>query len=165
MGQKGNDSGILPENQKSISDDPHPNRFKPGKSGNPAGRPKKGSAWADIRNEILSSKKIKLEIITDLDETITVDGKIVRQITTKVRKVNLNAKNKKGFRYAVLARQLQNALAGDNTAIADFMDREDGTPTQTMNLGGQEDNPLLIQQERDEKAAALLKRISERKNG
>jgi hypothetical protein len=129
----------ISDKQQIIKNPPH--RFKPGQSGNPAGRPKKGSAWADIRNEILSAKKIKLELtvlVLDKNPESPTFGKQIY----KTKKTDLSVKNKKGFRFAILTRQLEKALEGDLGAQTDFMDREDGTPVQSVNLGGQPDNQL-----------------------
>lgn len=105
--------------------------FAPGNNANPLGRPKKGNAWADIREELLSASKIRLSL-TSSDK----DG------NDRTRILDLSTDAEKTFRHAVLVRQIQNALSGDDDAIRDLMDREEGKPRQAVDLGGQATNPL-----------------------
>jgi hypothetical protein len=122
----------MPEKQQEIKNPPH--RFLPGESGNPAGRPKKGNAWADIRNDLLSASKVKL--------SITIPDKDEREGFDKTRIFNLAVGEERTLRHAIIVRQIQNALSGDNDAIRDLMNREEGMPRQAVDLGGQRDNPL-----------------------
>ena len=119
------------ENNKPLRDEK--GRLLPGQCGNPDkinnGRK---HAWADIRNELLSASKIKLSL-TSPDK----DG------NDRTRIFDLRTDDECTFRKAVLVRQIQNALTGDNDAIRDLMDREDGKPRQAVDLGGQKDNPLM----------------------
>ena len=115
-------------------DDNHmPNgKFAPDNHANPSGRPKKGNAWADIRNELLSASKINLSLtIPDKDGNF-------KQVVFE-----LGVGEEKTFRHAILTREIGKALAGDIDAIRDLMDREDGKPRQAVDLGGQQDNPLV----------------------
>ncbi len=137
--------GEEPEKQEDIKKESH--RFLPGQSGNPSGRPKKGSAWADIRKELLSASKIKLVLSTP-----DANG------FDKTRIFDLKVGEEKTFRHAIMTRQIQNALSGDNDAIRDLMDREDGKPRQTVDLGGQDDNPILTS-EVDATLAGLLNQV------
>jgi hypothetical protein len=107
-------------------------RFLPGNNANPNGRPPKGDSWADIRRELLAASKIKLSLTTP-----DKDGNF-RQVTFE-----LSVGDEKTFRHAILTREISKALAGDMFAIADLMDREEGRPRQSVNLGGQKDNPLM----------------------
>jgi len=120
------------ENNKPLRDER--GRLLPGQCGNPDkinnGRK---HAWADIRTELLSASKIKLSL-TSTDK----DG------NDRTRIFDLKCDEEKTFRHAVLVRQIQNALTGDNDAIRDLMDREEGKPVQAINHGGQQDNPIEI---------------------
>jgi len=107
-------------------------RFAVGNPGGP-GRPPRGQAWADIRNEILSASKVKL--------SITVPDK---DGMNRTRVFDLAVGEEKTIRHAIIIRQTQNALSGDNDAIRDLMNREEGMPHQAVNLGGQSDNPLIV---------------------
>jgi hypothetical protein len=118
--------------------------WPPGQSGNPAGRPRKGNAWADIRNELLAASKITL--------TLTIPDK---DGNFKPVTFELGVNDEKSFRHAILIREISKALGGDIDAMKDLMDREEGKPSQSINLGGQEDNPLVY----EEKKKAVVDRL------
>ena len=63
--------------------------------------------------------------------------------TNNVDSVPIFDRKEKTFRHAILTREIGKALAGDIDAIRDLMDREDGKPRQAVDLGGQQDNPLV----------------------
>ena len=113
--------------------DPETGQLLPGNTANPAGRPKRENAWASIRNEILSASKVKL--------SITVPDK---DGMNQTRVFDLTVGEEKTIRHAIIVRQAQNALSGDNDAIRDLMNREEGMPRQAVDLGGQKDNPLVV---------------------
>ncbi len=121
--------------EKQIESNPPGNpNWKPGISGNPDGRPKKHNAWADIRNELLAASKISLSLtVPDKDGNF-------KSVTYE-----LGVGDEKTFRHAILTREIGKALAGDIDAIRDLMDREEGKPRQAVDLGGQQNNPLTIQ--------------------
>ena len=117
-------------------------RFLPGApSGNPAGRPKKGEAWADIRDELLSASAIKL--------ALTTPGKDGNKSTRIFDLTVGEASEKKTFRHAILVREIQNALAGEAASIQDLQDREEGKPRQSIDLGGQKGNPFRLMNDTD----------------
>jgi hypothetical protein len=89
--------------------------FQKGTSGNPNGRPKKGDSMADICNELLSAKSIRL--------TITP------QEGTPIKKL---IKSQKSIRHAVAVIQIEKALAGDMPAVNFLTDRSEGRPAQTI---------------------------------
>jgi hypothetical protein len=95
--------------------------FMPGTVHNAKGRPKKGNAWADIREELLSASKIRI--------ALTTPDKFGNERT---RLFSMKTDEEKSFRYAILVRQIQNALSGDNDSIRDLMDRQEGKPRQTL---------------------------------
>ena len=92
---------------------PEGKRFKPGVSGNPRGRPKKGDAWADVANEILGAKSVILTITSE-------DGK------TKELSLGCN----KTLRHAVIFAQVNAALNGNIQAAKELADRTEGRPAQ-----------------------------------
>ena len=124
----------MDEEPKKLDENRRPDgTVLPGTVLNPTGRPKKGNAWADIRAELLSASKIKLTL-TSPDK----DG------NDRTRIFDLRCGEEKTFRHAIVVRQIQNALSGDDDAIRDLQDREEGKPRQSVDLGGQKDNPLMI---------------------
>ena len=82
--------------------------WKPGQSGNPNGRPKKGKAWADVANELLDSNEI--------DIIMKKDGKVKR----------LNLEANKSFRHAVIVGQINAAMKGNVQAARELADRTEG---------------------------------------
>ena len=90
---------------------PEGKRFKPGVSGNPRGRPKKGDAWADVANEILGAKSVILTITSE-------DGK------TKELSLGCN----KTLRHAIIFAQVNAALNGNIQAANGLADRTEGRP-------------------------------------
>ena len=88
---------------------PH-NQWKKGQpSANPAGRPKKGSAWADIANELLDSGEISI--------TVTKDGKQTKK---------LDLKTDVTFRHAVLVSVIKEAMNGNMQAVNHLAERTAG---------------------------------------
>jgi hypothetical protein len=88
-------------------------RFKPGVSGNPLGRPKKGDAWADVANEILGAKSVIMTITSE-------DG------NTKEMSLGCN----KTLRHAVIFAQVNAAINGNIQAARELADRTEGKPAQ-----------------------------------
>jgi len=82
-----NQSEKQPEKKRNPADHLKDKRFKPGQSGNPAGRPKKGSAIADILN------KIGDELISVGGEDITKREAILRKVYVMAGKGNMSAIN------------------------------------------------------------------------
>ena len=83
--------------------------WKPGVSGNPNGRPKKGEAWADVANELLNSKEIDITLKM-------ADGKVKR----------LNLESDKSFRHAVIVGMIKEAMKGNVQAAREVADRTEG---------------------------------------
>tara|TARA_R110002012_G_scaffold168118_2_gene331529 strand:- start:173 stop:550 length:378 start_codon:yes stop_codon:yes gene_type:complete len=83
--------------------------WKPGVSGNPNGRPKKGEAWADVANELLNSKEIDITLKM-------ADGKVKR----------LNLESDKSFRHAVIVGMIKEAMKGNVQAARELADRTEG---------------------------------------
>ena len=101
--------------------------FKAGVVANPNGRPKKGNAWADIENELLSAAGIKLEITNIVIDKDT--GAPLRQVS----KIDLAIGESKTIRHAITIRQIQLALSGDNVAINNLKNYDIGMPKQSVN--------------------------------
>ena len=83
--------------------------WKPGQSGNPNGRPKKGEAWADVANELLNSKEIDITMKM-------ADGKVKR----------LSLESDKSFRHAVIVGMIKEAMNGNVQAARELADRTEG---------------------------------------
>ena len=83
--------------------------WKPGESGNPNGRPKKGEAWADVANELLNSKEINITMKL-------ADGKVKR----------LSLGSDKSFRHAVIVGMIKEAMNGNVQAAKELADRTEG---------------------------------------
>ncbi|MCB7128169.1 MAG: hypothetical protein J3T61_01360 [Candidatus Brocadiales bacterium] len=112
-------------------------QFKPGQSGNPAGRPKKGDAWADIYAEIMEQTERKF---------VGLPGKASkRKVRMEIaRRVVMLALYDTDHNIALKAAQL-------------IADRESGRPGQRLALEDTEGNPLgpiiLPIREKDAKSA------------
>jgi hypothetical protein len=143
---RGPDGKFLPGNHEGEE-----TQFSPGVSGNPKGR---GDAWADIENEMLSATSIE-EKIDFLDK----DG----QPQTKIIKMSMG--EKRTFRHGLTARKIQMGIGGDLAAMQDLEDRERGRATQSMNLGGQRDNPLFEDPYTDKEKAAIAKTLRDIRGG
>ena len=83
--------------------------WKPGESGNPNGRPKKGEAWADVANELLNSKEIDITMKM-------ADGKVKRW----------RLESDKSFRHAVIVGMIKEAMKGNVQAARELADRTEG---------------------------------------
>ena len=83
--------------------------WKPGESGHPNGRPKKGEAWADVANELLNSKEIDITMKM-------ADGKVKR----------LSLESDKSFRHAVIVGMIKEAMNGNVQAAKELADRTEG---------------------------------------
>jgi len=90
-------------------------RWKPGESGNPNGRPKRGWTWADLLEEAAE------EVLT------AKDGQMI------------SAKK------AIAKRLLKMGVEGDRQAIKDIMDRTDGYPVSTADITskGEKITPMI----------------------
>ena len=75
--------------------------FKPGQSGNPAGRPKKGDTWADMLEEVSER------------EEVVIDKKTGKRIT---------------YKEAVAIRAFQEAAKGNSLMFNAIMNRMSGYP-------------------------------------
>jgi len=98
--------------------------FEKGKSGNPNGRPKKGSAWADIYNEILDSSIITM--------TLEIDGQIIQR--------SLKVQDNKTMRYALGVKLLEEGLTGNVQAIKEMSDRTEGKPRDKVQISDDDNN-------------------------
>jgi hypothetical protein len=96
--------------------------FQPGQSGNPHGRPKKTYAWMDIIDSMLGASKVDILI------TFPPDGKRRR----RKRILKLDVADKRTFRHAITAREVELALEGNTDAIKDLLDRDVGKPHQAI---------------------------------
>jgi hypothetical protein len=89
--------------------------FKPGQSGNPGGRPKKGFSIREHLRNMMS-------------EEITIPGKDGRADTVMTKGAIVSSK------------LFQAAASGDLTAIKICIDNIDGPPTQGVELSGKDAN-------------------------
>ena len=86
-----------------------------GKSGNPSGRPKKGSSWSDVANQLLDA--------SELDIKLTLPNGKEHQITCNIEGGNT-------IRHAVVGALIVEALKGNIQAIRELADRTEGKPAQ-----------------------------------
>jgi len=93
-----------------------PKPWKPGQSGNPKGRPKKGEAIAPILRELLDA------------DTVTLTIKKGR------KKKDLTIRCDLPLKYAICIAQIDKALLGDTKAFKEIVDRVDGKAKQFMAL-------------------------------
>lgn len=124
--------------------------FKPGVSGNPGGRPKLGSAWKDIIHDMLGASKIDMVIKYPPDSK--------RRRHKQVLKIDVE--NKKSFRHALTARQIELALAGNTEALKDLIDRDLGRPQQFIDHTTN-DQPLNVTYNFEGKSPEDLRKIRE----
>ena len=86
--QRGNNDNLTP--------------WEKGQSGNPKGRPKKGSSWSDVANQLLDA--------SELDINLTLPNGKQHQITCKIEDGNT-------IRHAVVGALIVEALKGNIQAI------------------------------------------------
>lgn len=91
-------------------------QFKPGQSGNPGGRPKRGWNWAKLFEEAVD------------EELTTKDGKMTAQA--------------KQF---IVKKLVRMAVDGDMVAVKEIINRMDGMPKQSTEIGGLDGGPLTIE--------------------
>jgi len=91
--------------------------WKPGQSGNPAGRPKKISAWSEQAKELLQA--------SELDITITLPDGDRKRLTLKVE-------DGKTILHAVIGSLILEALKGNIQAVRELADRTEGKPAQKL---------------------------------
>ena len=94
-------------------------QFKPGVSGNPNGRPKGSKSFAGAMKRLMSAQK--------LDMTWTINGK------EKKKKIDITG-DYENFYDAIVAKQIEMAIGGDQRAADSIMSRMEGTPTQSINM-------------------------------
>ncbi|MVM36070.1 hypothetical protein GO755_39015 [Spirosoma sp. HMF4905] len=106
-------------------------QFQKGQSGNPAGRPRGSiSQWM---KEFGEASEIKLDItVTDQD------GKVSKSTAT------ISTNGQTTINQAIAVRGLQKALKGDYQFFKEVLNRTEGRVPQPIDLGGQPDNPIVI---------------------
>lgn len=103
------------------------NRFKPGESGNPNGRPKGVKNVTTILREMLEK----------IAPTDVADAKFVKEFCKGLKSVT-NAD-------AIAARILKAALVdGESWAIKELIDRTEGKAIATLDVGSKDGEPLNI---------------------
>jgi len=102
--------------------------FKKGESGNPDGRPKGSLSIKDTMRKYLDMK------VKDIDPAL------VQQIAGKSKEFSKKYGNKT-LRDAMVIAYARKALAGDWT----YLEHLEGKAPQSINIGGQEDNPIKIE--------------------
>lgn len=91
--------------------------WKPGQSGNPAGRPKKGMTISDCMRDILAGTEI----------SVTMKQPRKKPVTYEVS-------SNRNLGYAVAAAAIMRAVKGDVLAIKEVCDRVQGKPHQSIGL-------------------------------
>jgi len=98
---------------------PKDTRFKPGQSGNPAGRRKGSKSFAGAMKRLMKAQAV--------DITYHINGKKV----VKKFKIDGDSEN---FYDAICTKQLEMAIAGDQKSQDSIINRMEGTPTQSINM-------------------------------
>lgn len=93
-----------------------------GKSGNPKGRPKKGSTWSEVANQLLDASELHM--------TLIIKGKPI--------KIECVIEDGTTIRHAVVGALIVEALKGNIQAIRELADRTEGRPAQKLELGNDE---------------------------
>jgi len=97
--------------------------WKPGQSGNPAGRPKNTRYFSDVAKELLTGKKI------DVTWTITDE-----KGNKKTKRLNLESSEKTN--YGIAAALIVEAVKGNVQAAKELIDRVEGRPKQAVEMSG-----------------------------
>ena len=92
--------------------------WKKGQSGNPKGRPKKGSSWSEIAPDLLDSSEIMIQFKT----------------SKKTQSLHIKTDDDKTIRHAVVAALINEALHGNIQAIKELYDRTDGRAPQKIEI-------------------------------
>ena len=93
--------------------------WKKGQSGNPKGRPKKGSTWSEVANQLLDAQA--------LDIRLTLPNGKKHEITCSIEDGNT-------IRHAVVGALVVEALKGNIPAIRELADRTEGKPAQKLEV-------------------------------
>jgi len=109
------------ENQQQSSRQVPGRPFPPGVSGNPEGRPKKENTFSDICRELLQSKEI------DITYTFPKKGQMVTS--------HMHMQSDKTMNHSLAAVLIKEGMSGNVKAIQEIIDRTDGKPKQTIDLG------------------------------
>jgi hypothetical protein len=135
-------------------------KWAKGVSGNPYGRPPKGHPWVEIIDELLACSRVVLTIDKIENVSRTRNGRKSKAcIIQTSRLLDIKSGSRKSLREAITCREIEMALSGDMDAIKDLMDRNIGKPRQYVDLGGQQNNPI-VHSEVDETIRELLEKLS-----
>ena len=91
-----------------------------GKSGNPKGRPKKGSTWSEVANQLLDATELHITLIIKekgVTKTVPIDCVVEEGYT---------------IRQAVVSALIVESLKGNIQAIRELADRTEGRPAQKL---------------------------------
>ena len=97
--------------------------WKPGQSGNPAGRPKKISSWSEQAKELLQASEIDIGITLP-------DG--------QKKRLKLKVEDGKTILHAVIGSLILEALNGNIPAMRELADRTEGKPAQKLEVDTKE---------------------------
>ena len=106
----------MPSEKKTAKKNGPGKPFVKGESGNPRGRPKKGTTWKDV--------------ITRATNQLRIDEKDER-------------KRKKRVKELIIRRQIELALAGDKHATKFLAEREEGMPRQSIDYTEHEPDEVV----------------------
>lgn len=114
--------------------------WKKGQSGNPKGRPKLGSAWADLVRNLGDMKPAQVK------EWLTALGRRLPNADATLKEL------------AVLAAYVDCIHEPNARMLQTLMDRTDGRPSQAVELSGNSDKPvrILVEYADGDSAAAAL---------
>ena len=113
-----------------INDKIKKHQFKPGESGNPLGRRKKGNAWSDIINEMVDANEVSITI------TDSKGKKNIMQL-----EVDTNGKT---IRHVIIFSWIRKAMSGNISACKALADYTVGRPVQLTQLTGEDNEDIKI---------------------
>ena len=118
MAEKGKNNGDRHANKHAghkLTDKMIENKWKPGQSGNPTGRPKDEKMMSDVLRELLECDSLKM--------TVEANGK----------SVNIDIKADRKLKYAIGIALVAEGVKGDVKAFREIADRVEGRAVQNIN--------------------------------
>jgi hypothetical protein len=124
--------------------------WKPGVSGNPAGRPKKTNAWSDVYNTILDSDKVEITL-RSVDKA---GGMLLKKIILRTQ--TDDGRQAPTIRYALACAVVAEGLKGNIKAIQELADRTVGKSVQSIVFNDYKPEETPLTDEQKSKIAAVL---------
>lgn len=132
-------------NKQSASSSDKPWQFKPGHSGNPAGRPLKENTFSDIARELLASKEIHIEY------TYPKNGRLIKS--------SMNITSDNTINHTLVAALVKEAMDGNVNAARELIDRTEGRSKERVEHSGKIEGTRPIITVTSQKAADAVQEI------